>query len=97
MDGNSELLDPPKEKRPLHESGNVLFTGILSVIFITIIGVLLAVATILKANPKIREFETYPNLYNEKHYKRIKLGKNIAFAGLLLKGLAVAITLIFLN
>lgn len=83
--------DDKKGTRKLSGSGSVLATGIISIIFVSIIGVLLAISTIIKANPQISEYERHPSLYDEKYYKRLKAGKYCAIAGLLLKLLALVI------
>lgn len=89
----SEILDQNGKQGTgrLKDPSGVLATGILSILFVTFIGVLLAVATIIKANPQIAEYEKHPSLYAEKYYKRVKAGKNCAIAGLILKAVALVI------
>lgn len=79
-----KIIDADNRKK-LKESNLILTLGILSIVFFTIIGILAAVATLIKASTQIREYNSAPHRYTLKSYKRVKAGKILAITGLLIK------------
>lgn len=88
-----ELLDEIKAKKnkKLMDANYVLIMGILSVIFVGILGVILAIANIMKSNEVLRLYDNNPNLYAERYFKRAKAGKIISITGLIVRVVALVI------
>ena len=62
-------LDDKMGTRKLEGAGSTLAMGIASIVFVSIIGVLLGIVTLVKANTVLSEYKSHPNLYAEKYYK----------------------------
>ena len=97
MDDNIPDLEKDMGTRKLEGAGSVLASGIASIIFVSIIGVLLGVITLVKANTVISEYNAHPNLYAEKYFKRANAGKICAIIGLIIKVVGIAVLLIALG
>ena len=80
--------------RKLEGAGTALAMGIVSIVFVSIIGVLLGIIGIVKSNTVISEYNSHPNLYDEKFLKRAKAGKVCAIIGLLVKVVGITILII---
>lgn len=72
-------------KRKLKEENTLLAMGILSIIFVSIIGLLIAVGTLIKVNTTLQEYHAHPNIYREKSYKKVKAARILALSSFEIK------------
>lgn len=72
-----------KPRRDLEKAGGTLAMGIISIPFcLGIIGVILAIATLMRSGKAVSEFKRNPLLYTESSYKKMKAARVCAIVSL---------------
>lgn len=81
-----------KPKRDLEKAGGTLAMGIISIPFcMGILGIILAVATLIRSGKAISEYKNNPLLYTEKSYNKMKAARICAIVSLSLLGAIILV------
>ena len=79
-----------KPKRDLEKAGGTLAMGIISIPFcLGILGIIFAIAALIRSAKAISEFKKNPLLYTEKSYNKMKAARICAIVSLSLLGVTV--------
>lgn len=96
MQEASDLLDETTttgEKRISRENG-ILAQGIVSIPFaLGIIGLILAIATIVQSKKAIEEYNSNPGIYRAHSLKKVKAGRTCAIISLSLFALGIILVI----
>lgn len=83
-----------KPARDLDGAGGILAMGIISIPFFGgLIGLILAIVTLVKSGKALSLYREFPLQYTEKSYKRVQAGRVCAIVSLSLLGAAILIIL----
>lgn len=83
-----------KPQKDLDNAGGILAMGIISIPFFGgIIGIILAILTLVKSKQAINLYNEYPQDYTEKSLKRVKAGRTCAIVSLSLLGVTLLVIL----
>ncbi len=83
--------DRPTKQIDLDGAGGKLTTGILSIIFMGVIGLILALVTISGENKEIEKYKANPGKYTTSSYNKINAGRTCAYVSLSIMGLLILI------
>lgn len=89
---NSEMSPPAQNDLP--NATAVLVLGILSIVFVGLIGAILAIISLSMWGNVKSLYEADPSQYTAASYSRAKAGRVCAIVGLSLLGLAILIVLL---
>lgn len=82
-----------KKQQNLNGAGGILAMGIISIVLMGIIGLILAIVAISKANSAISLYRDYPMDYTKTSYNQVIAGKTCAIISLCLMGLLLLIVM----
>lgn len=99
IDQEIQNVNQNRRQIDLEGAGGTLTTGILSIIFMGIIGLILALITISGANKSIEKYKNDPGKYTISSYKKVNTGRTCAYVSLSIMGLLllIALTAVLIN
>ena len=93
-----ELIDSsiskPKPQEDLVGGGGILAMGILSILLCGLIGLILGIIAISKANRELAIFHQNPDRYTMSSYRLVNAGRICVIVGLSLLGLIIFVALV---
>ena len=97
----NEILDQginssKQYQRPVDLEGatGIVTRGVFSIILMGIIGLILAIVNITKANGLIENYKKYPGKYTESSYKKVVGGRMCSYVSLGIMGLLLIVIIV---
>ncbi len=101
MESADDLLDVasnptphPEPKQTLPNAGGVLTLGILSLIFIGLLGLIMGIISVSLSGKALEAYRMNPDKYTESSYKNVNAGKICGIIGMSISGLALIIIIV---
>jgi hypothetical protein len=85
---------PNRFKRPLEGASTVLVLGILSLVFMGLVGLILGIIALSKSKELKSRYELDPGAYDESSYKNMNAGRVCALISVIISSIAVFFILI---
>lgn len=91
-----DRIETPSQTAPiaLPNSGGILAMGIISIVFVGLIGLVLGIISVTMGSKALKEYNLNPSKYTVASYKNAKAGRICGIIGLSLLGFVLVIMLV---